>query len=64
LKEKWGINKSHGYRLIEAAELKELLSPIGDVLPTEAVARELSGMSKDEQIEAAGRSARTPSGGI
>lgn len=48
-RERWGFSRSRGYRLIEAAEVAELVSPIGDIA-NEAQARELAPLVKaDEQ---------------
>ncbi len=44
-KDKFGLDKTHAYRLIAAATVVSKLSPMGDVLPTnERQARELIGM--------------------
>lgn len=31
--QRWGMQRAHAYRLIEAAEVRENLSPMGDILP-------------------------------
>lgn len=41
--DRFGIGRSHAYRMISAARVAEIVSPIGDV-KSEAVARELSGL--------------------
>ena len=42
---RWDMGRSHAYRLIEAAEIIDNLSPIGDVLPkNEAQARILTSL--------------------
>ena len=33
VKNRWDIGKSHAYRLIDAAQVIDNLSPIGDILP-------------------------------
>ena len=41
-RERWGFKRAHAFRLIDAAEVMDDLSPIGDILPAnEAQAREL-----------------------
>jgi hypothetical protein len=40
LDERWGMSRSRGYRLIDAAAVAELVSPMGDI-PNERQAREL-----------------------
>jgi hypothetical protein len=52
-RERWRMSRPHAYRLIGAAETMANLSPMGDIpLPaTERVARELAGLSPDEQRE-------------
>jgi hypothetical protein len=32
-RDKWGFSRSHAYRLIDAAEVRGSLSPVGDILP-------------------------------
>jgi len=40
---RWQMRRAHAYRLIDAAQVYELLSPMGDILPAnERVARELT----------------------
>lgn len=41
LAERWGLSRAHGYRMIEAAHVAELVSPTGDIPPNERQAREL-----------------------
>jgi hypothetical protein len=41
LDERWGMSRSRGYRLMDAARVAELVSPIGDIPANEAQAREL-----------------------
>jgi hypothetical protein len=38
--ERWGMNRAHGYRLINAARVVEIVSPMGDI-PNERQARAL-----------------------
>jgi len=50
---RWDMSKSQAYRLIEAFEVLENLSPIGDVLPkNEAQARPLTRLDPDSQRKA------------
>jgi hypothetical protein len=52
--ERWGMQKSHAYRLIESAEVVTNLSPIGDKfsLPTsESQTRELAPLPPEKQAE-------------
>lgn len=48
LLERWGYTRQHAARLIDAAEVVAILSPIGDIPMNEAQARELSGLKPDE----------------
>ena len=45
--DRFGIGKSHAYRMISAAKVAEAVSPIGDIT-TESQARELVGLDDDE----------------
>jgi N6-adenosine-specific RNA methylase IME4 len=47
LDERWGMSRGHGYRLIDGAQVAELVSPIGDIA-NEAQARELVPLLADE----------------
>jgi hypothetical protein len=63
LRQRWGLGKSHGYRLIQAAKVAEEvreLSPNGDMPKTEAQARALSapGLSYTVQMKVVERIAR------
>ena len=50
---KWSIERAHAYRLVEAAEVVDRLSPTGDILPVnERQARPLTQLPPDEQAEA------------
>lgn len=49
LDERWNISRRHGYRLIDAARVAELVSPIGHTPANEAQARELVPLLQDEQ---------------
>jgi hypothetical protein len=40
-RERWGMERAHAYRQIEAARVADVLSPIGDIPANEAQAREL-----------------------
>lgn len=47
-----GLKRAHAYRLIEAARTYELLSPQGDILPTEETQiRYLTKLPDDEKVE-------------
>lgn len=49
---RWGIERAHAYRLIDAAEVVNNLSPIGDILPAnESQARPLSKLTTQYQRE-------------
>lgn len=48
---RWGLGKSHAYRLMEASDVVARLSPIGDKLPeNEAQARELAKLDNVDQV--------------
>ncbi|HZL06083.1 MAG TPA: DNA N-6-adenine-methyltransferase [Coriobacteriia bacterium] len=47
-RERWGMNRAHAYRQIEAAKIAGVLSPIGDTPASESVARELVPLLEDE----------------
>ncbi len=50
LRGRWDFGKSHGYRMMEAAEVVRDLSPIGEVLPVnEAQARPLTPLETPEE---------------
>jgi SAM-dependent methyltransferase len=51
LRSRWDMSRPQGYRLIEAAEVVDLVSPIGDIAPpaNEAQARELVPLLDDER---------------
>ena len=52
-KERWGMKRAHAYRMIEAAQVVETLSPMGDILPTsERQARPLTVLEPEQQREA------------
>lgn len=52
-RERWGVEKSQTYRLIDAAKVVSNLSPIGEVLPrTESQARPLAKLEPELQREA------------
>jgi len=57
VKERWGWGKAHAYRMIQAAEVDENLSPIGDAKPkNEAQLREVAKAPVEHQaavVEAA-----------
>jgi hypothetical protein len=47
--QRWQMGRQYAYRLIDAAEVLDNLSPIGDKPATESQARELSRLSPDAQ---------------
>jgi hypothetical protein len=47
-RERWGMSRAHAYRQIEAAQVAEMMSPIGDI-PNEAQARALAPLKDDEE---------------
>jgi 16S rRNA G966 N2-methylase RsmD len=49
---RWGMSRSRGYRLIEAAAVAELVSPMGDIPGNERQARELAPVLRDEGEQA------------
>lgn len=48
-RERFGIGRSHAYRMIDAARIADVVSPIGDIAG-ESQARELAGLSDDEAL--------------
>lgn len=51
-RERWDMGRAHAYRLMDAADVVQNLSPIGDMLPaTESQARPLAALAPDEQRE-------------
>ncbi|MFB2922750.1 MULTISPECIES: hypothetical protein [Aerosakkonema] len=51
-RDKWGIARQRAYRLIQAAHVRENLSPIGDIFPTkENQVRPLTGLPPQLQLE-------------
>jgi hypothetical protein len=62
--EKWHIGHSSAYRMIEAAEIRDNLSPIGDKLPeNESQARALNGLEPDQQRQVWAKAVDTAPGG-
>lgn len=49
---RWGMNRAHAYRLIDAANVADNLSPIGDRPINEAQARPLTRLEPEQQREA------------
>ena len=49
---RWDFKRAHAYRLMDAANAVENLSPIGDIPHREAIIRPLTRLPKDEQKEA------------
>jgi hypothetical protein len=41
-RDRWGMERAHAYRMVQAAEVAEALSPMGDVPSSERQARELA----------------------
>jgi phage N-6-adenine-methyltransferase len=63
-RERWGIQRAHAYRLIDAAQVIGNLSPIGDILPaTESQARPLTSLAPDSQREVWVRAVETAPNG-
>lgn len=63
-REKWGIQRAYAYRLIGAAEVVNVLSPIGDKIPaTETQARPLTYLDRVEQVVAWKRAVETAPNG-
>ncbi len=51
-RERWGMGKAYSHRLIAAAEVVSILSPIGDTIPqTESQARPLTRLEPEVQRE-------------
>ena len=63
---RWGMERAHAYRMIEAASVVTNLSPMGDILPTtERQARPLAPLAPERQREAWARVVETaPEGKI
>lgn len=49
LADRWSIKRAHGYRLIDAARVAEVVSPVGDI-PNERQARELAPLLKEPEL--------------
>jgi len=60
-RDRWQMERSHAYRLIDAAEVARNLSPSGDVPKTENQARPLTSLKPAEQL-AAWSEAKTAAG--
>lgn len=58
-REKWGLSRSRGYQLIEAAETAKRCLQVVDI-PTEAAARPLTKLPPKEQVKVARVLARSP----
>ncbi len=50
-KERWGFKKAHAYRLIASSEVRQNLSPIGDITGSESVLRPLVHLPPEKQRE-------------
>ncbi len=48
LRERWGWSRAHAYRLMNAAKVARILSPVGDIPAKEAQIRELVPLLDDE----------------
>ncbi len=48
-RQRWGMERSHAYRQIDAARVAEAVSPIGDIPANEAQARELVPLLDNEE---------------
>lgn len=46
---RWGISRTHGYRLIHAAEVQANLSPMGGALTSERQARDITGTPEEQR---------------
>lgn len=49
--DEYGIQRAHAYRLIEAADVKASVSPIGDKITTESQARELAKLPVKQRVK-------------
>ena len=50
-RERWGMNRAHAYRLIDAAEVVNNLSPIGDIPANESQARPLTQLNDNPALQ-------------
>lgn len=50
-KSRWGFSRQHAYRLIESAEIKEQVSPMGDTVANERQLRPLAAVPAEERAE-------------
>jgi hypothetical protein len=62
-RERFGFSRQHGYRLIDAARVAELVSPMGDI-PTERHVRELASLVKSHGTERAAELWRELTSGV
>ena len=53
LQERWDLSRAHGYRMIEAAAVSKVVSPVGDRPANEAQARELAPLVRSDPDKAA-----------
>ena len=51
-RDRWGMNRAHAYRLIDAANVADNLSPEGDIPTSERQARPLARLKPEQQAEA------------
>jgi len=52
IRDQWQMDRTHAYRLIDAAEVARNLSPVGDIPKTERQARPLTTLQPAEQLAA------------
>jgi hypothetical protein len=52
ISERWHMDRTHAYRLIDAAGVAQNLSPTGNIPPTERQARPLAALAPAEQLDA------------
>ena len=53
-RDRWDMGKAYAYRLIDSAQVQEVLSPMGDITPTnERQVRPLTKLTPEQQQEAA-----------
>jgi hypothetical protein len=66
LRQRWEMSRPHAYRMIDAAQVVDAVSPIGDIVPVnEAQARPLASLPPEQQVEVWQEAVRTaPSSGI
>lgn len=50
---RFGFQRAHAYRLIQYADVTDVVSPVGDILPNERQARELARLDETQQQQEA-----------